>query len=164
MTEAFKSANGDIIAYIDADLAIDITLFNEMKKYISEGYDIVIGSKHLKESEVAYSKTRRFLSRSYSYLASILFKEINIKDYQCGFKCFNREIIDKVLPNIQSKGWSWDTEILIKSHLQGFKIKEIPAKVNFVAGRKSTVKVLKDSYSMGTYLIKLFFETKGGIQ
>ncbi len=159
LTNAFKIAEGEILVYIDADLAIDYHLFDNLTKALEEGCDIAICSKHLPESKVEYPKLRRLASKCYSYLARLLFNT-HLKDYQCGFKAFKKEVLKKVLPEIKSKGWSWDTEVLIKSHLHGYKIKELPATVLNVYKRESSVHLLKDSYQMGTYLFKLFFELK----
>lgn len=159
LTNAFRIADGDVLVYIDADLAIDYRLFDNLTQVLDDGYDIAICSKHLPDSKVEYPKIRRIASKCYSYLARILFNS-DIKDYQCGFKAFKRDKIKSILPEIKSKGWSWDTEVLIKSHMLSFKIKELPATVVNVYERESTVHLLKDSWQMGAYLFKLFFELK----
>jgi hypothetical protein len=100
---------------------------------------------------------RRAASKCYSKLVRFLFG-LEIRDYQCGFKAFRKEVIQKILPTVESKGWSWDTEILIRSYLAGYKIKEIPATVVNVYERESTVHLLKDSYEMGIYVFRLYFQ------
>lgn len=159
LTSAFYAATGDIILYIDADLAVDYHLFEKLSHVLSEGYDIAVCSKHLPESEVEYPKIRRVASKCYSWLICFLF-EVGICDYQCGFKAFRKEVIQKILSTVESEGWSWDTEILIRSHLAGYKIKEIPAKVVNIYQRESTVHLLKDSLEMGMFAWKLFWKVK----
>lgn len=159
LTKAFTIANGEIIAYIDSDLSIDYHLFENLTIMLTEGYEVAICSKHLPESIVEYPKLRRLTSKCYSYLARMLFNA-NIKDYQCGFKAFKKDAIKSLLPQIESKRWFWDTEVLIKAHLKGYKIKEIPAKVVNIYERESTVHLIKDSYEMGSSLIKLFVKCR----
>ncbi|MEK6955280.1 MAG: glycosyltransferase [Nanoarchaeota archaeon] len=151
-------AKGRIVAFIDSDLAIDINLFNEMIKSIDDGFDIVIASKHLKNSEVEYSFLRSVFSHCYAFTARIVLG-VDIKDYQCGFKAFNKKVLSSVLPLVKSKSWSWDTEFLVKASWLGFRIKELPAKVVDV-GRKSKVHPFRDTKNFGLELFKLFKEKK----
>lgn len=155
LTKAFSQARGDILAYIDSDLSIDYRLFDTFVTALNKGYDIAIASKHLSESVVDYPTLRRIASKGYAFLVGFLFG-IPIRDYQCGFKAFRKEVIKNVLPSIESKGWSWDTEFLIKAYVHGYKIKEFPATIVNVYERESTVHLLKDSYIMGTFVISLF--------
>ncbi len=157
LTRAFKAARGDIVVYIDVDLAIGEKYILDVVKAIREGADIAIGSKHIKGAEVAYPKLRRFLSKGYALLAR-LFLGSRIRDYQCGLKGFKREVALRLLPKIKRKGWLWDTEILVKAGWEGYKIKELPVKVVNVYGRESKVKVLKDTIYMGKGLLRLFYE------
>ncbi len=158
LTKAFSAARGEIQIYIDADLQIDYTLFDALVSEITHGKaDIAIGSKHLPASSVVYSKPRRIASKCYSWLARLLFGS-TIKDYQCGFKAFRYDAIRALLPHINSKRWSWDTEVLLKAQWMGYYVKEVPARVRNVYERESTVHLLKDSIAMGIFLLKLFVE------
>lgn len=159
LTRAFTIAKGDLLLYIDADLSIDYHLFDALEDALSCGYDVATCSKHLPASKVEYPKMRRIASKCYSSLVRSLFS-LYIHDYQCGFKAFQRKVIENVLPLVESKGWSWDTEILIRSHLAGYKIKEIPATVVNIYERESTVHLIKDSWIMGNYIFKLFWKLK----
>jgi len=155
LTEAILKSDGEYIVYTDADLAIDLSAFGIAKHYAQSGYDIVIGSKHLSESDVDSSKVRKIFSVLYSKLARILLK-INISDFQCGFKMFKKKSIIPIVSDVDSYGWSWDTEILLKAYKNGLKIKEIPVQVRNLNMRKSKVRLLRDSAIMGAVLFKLW--------
>ena len=158
LNNAFKNSQGKILVYLDADLAIDLDLFPKLMSAIeSENVDIAIGSKHLPNSVVEYPKLRRFFSKAYSYLAR-LFLGSYIRDYQCGFKAFKRDVILTVIPYVKSEKWSWDTEVLVKSQWLGYKIKELPANVVNIYARESKVSLFRDIKSMGWELIRLFIE------
>ncbi|HIH25566.1 glycosyltransferase family 2 protein [Candidatus Woesearchaeota archaeon] len=160
LSNAFKTSKGEILVYIDADLAIDINLFPKLINAIEEKkVDIAIGSKHLKESEVEYPKIRRLFSKAY-FLCARLLLGTSVKDYQCGFKAFKREALLKILPYVHSKGWTWDTETIVKSIWAGYKVAELPAKVVNVYGRESKVNLLKDVKTMGKGLLRLRKEKK----
>ena len=158
LTNAFKNANGDILVYIDADLAIDLDLFPKLMAAIeTDNVDIATGSKHLEDSIVDYPKLRRFFSKGYSFLTRLLLGS-NVRDYQCGFKAFKKDAILAILPYIKAKKWSWDTEVLVKAQWLGYKVKELPANVVNVYGRESKVHLMKDIKAMGKELLRLFFE------
>ena len=157
LTNAFRRINGDIGVYIDADLAIDLKLYPRLIKEINSGADVAIGSKHLKNSEVQCTVSRRIASKGYSFLARLLLGS-KIRDYQCGFKAFRKDVLDKILPYAKEKGWSWDTEVIVKSGWIGYKIAEVPAKVVNVYGRESKVHLFRDVRRMGSGLFRLWKE------
>ncbi|HLC62733.1 MAG TPA: glycosyltransferase [Candidatus Nanoarchaeia archaeon] len=159
LTKAFKSIRGEIGVYIDADLAIDLELFPGLMRAIENGADAAVGSKHMDASEVDYPFLRRVASKGYSFLTR-LFLGSKIKDYQCGFKAFRKDVLKKVLPYIHEKGWSWDTEIVVKSEWAGYKVKELPAKVVNIYERESKVYLFRDIKRMGGNLLRLWLEKK----
>ncbi len=156
LTNAFRVAKGKIQIYIDADLAIDLDLFPKLMGALEqEGADIAIGSKHLPHSAVDYPPLRRLASKGYSSLTRI-FLSSTIRDYQCGFKAFKKETLNKVLPYIKEKGWSWDTEIIVKAQWLGFKVVELPAKVINIYGRESKVHLFKDIKRMAQGIYRIW--------
>jgi len=86
--EGFKSANGDIVGFTDADDSISADEFEKLIKFLNT-YDCAIGSKAIKGSEalIKQSLIRRFLARVFRQYVNILFR-LNIKDTQCGTKFF----------------------------------------------------------------------------
>ena len=158
LNNAIRNSNGEILVYIDADLAIDLDLFPKLINSIEKNnVDIAVGSKHLKYSIVDYPKLRRIFSKCYSFLTRI-FLGSSIRDYQCGFKAFRKKAILDVLPYVKSNKWSWDTEVIIKAEWMGYTVVELPAKVVNIYGRESKVHLFKDIKNMGSELIRLFFE------
>jgi len=159
LTKAFSNIKGEIGIYIDADLAIDLDLFPKLVNAIENGADVAVGSKHLPASEVEYPLFRRIASKGYSFLTRLLLGS-KVRDYQCGFKAFRKDVLKKVLPYIKEKGWSWDTEIVVKSEWAGYKIKELPAKVVNVYERESKVHLFRDIKRMGGNLFRLWREKR----
>ena len=159
LTNGFKHAHGNIQLLTDADLAIDFELFPKLVHALENGADIAIGSKHLSTSEVQGSVLRRFFSKGYSFLTKT-FLGSNIKDYQCGFKAFKKEAIQKILPTIKEQGWNWDTEVLVKATWMGFKVVELPARIINVYERKSKVHIVQDTIRMLQGLYRIWKEKK----
>jgi glycosyltransferase involved in cell wall biosynthesis len=124
--KAWLSRDADIYMYMDADLSTDISHIPELVQGISQGYDITIGSRGLKNSKVQRSMKRNFISKSYNIISRILFS-LNVKDLQCGFKAINKKTLYKIVKQTRylSEGFM-DTEMLILANHKKFKIKEIP--------------------------------------
>lgn len=125
-----KYANGDLVAFIDADLNIHprqiLRLIEEMEK---SGADIVVGSKRHKDSKVKYPLNRKIYSDLYYYFVRILFG-IPIKDTQVGLKLYKREVVEKIFPIVLVKRYAFDIEILANAHKMGYKMVEAPIDIN----------------------------------
>ncbi len=160
LNHAFKSSKGEILAYIDVDLATDLKHLEELINSISEeGYDFSMGSRMLKESDVKRSFTRLIASKGFNLLTRLLLKS-EIKDHQCGFKAFKREPLFDILDEVKDNHWFWDTEILVRAQRRGYKIKELPVK--WRCGSKTKVDFKRDVIGMGTQIIRLWRELKNG--
>ncbi len=149
---ALKFCKGGYIIYIDADLSIDPEALKTVIDNLNY-YDIVIGSKHMKGSSLKYPHARRCLSLCYKMLVNLLF-HTGLSDYQAGLKGFRRDVLEQLIPFVKASRWSWDTEVLIRALKEGYKIKEIPIRVNEI-GKRSSVRLLRDSALMLKELIRM---------
>jgi len=156
LTYTIKKVLADYIVYMDCDLATPIRFLLPMIKNLLN-YDIVIGSRFLKESRAKRTFVRNFFGRIYSFLVRLFFKT-PFMDYQCGFKGFQRSKILPILKKVEDKDWFWDSEVIIRAFLAGLSIREIP--VWWEEKIDSKVNVLKDSFFMGKKLLKLFCNLK----
>ncbi|MEM2736685.1 MAG: glycosyltransferase family 2 protein [Thermoproteota archaeon] len=155
LTQAFKRSRGEILVYMDVDLATNLKYLKDLIQVVREGYDFATGSRYLQESKIKRSLLRLIASRIYNSIMRLLFKT-GIKDHQCGFKAFNRSSLLKIIDQVKAEHWFWDTEILVKASRKGFKIKEIP--VEWVEGKTTKVRLLKDSIVMFTQALRLWLE------
>ncbi len=158
LKKAFSNATGDILVYMDVDLATDVRYLVPLIKSIqSEGYEIATGSRMLGDSRVKRSGTRHLASRVYNLLVRELLGS-KLKDHQCGFKAFRRESLMALLPEVGASHWFWDTELLVRSSQRGYRIKEIP--VDWKGGRETKVRLLQDSLEMFGQVFKLWWHLK----
>lgn len=157
LKNAFNSCGGEILAFMDVDLATDIKHLKTLIESIKEGYDIAIGSRMHPESKVERKLSRKISSKMYNFMVRTLLGS-KIKDHQCGFKAFKREPLLRILEETKSTHWFWDTEILVRSSKKGYKIKEIP--VEWRSGKETKVHLFKDSLSMGWQLLKFWWNLK----
>jgi len=156
LKEGFKAAKGNLIGFVDADMA---TSPKEYKKLIDniEGVDGVIASRYLKGSVAKRSNFRKIISFGLYLVVKILF-HLPYRDTQCGAKVFRRKVIKKILPEMKLNNMMIDVEMLVLARKYKFKIKEIPTvwlekgKSDFLG---SPFKVLKNSIILFFSLIKL---------
>ena len=157
LMKAFRNCSGDIIVYMDVDLATDLTHLSELINSIDRGADFATGSRMIKGSACKRPFKREFASRCYNLLVRLLFK-IPIYDMQCGFKAFKKEALFKVMFEVEDNHWFWDTELLIRAYKKGFKIVEFPVHWEENSEFGTKVNVSDDAKNMGGKLFKLWRE------
>jgi glycosyltransferase involved in cell wall biosynthesis len=158
LKSSFKKSSGEVLVYMDLDLATDLKHLKPLVDAIEyEGYDFATGSRMLSESKVERSRTRQIASKSYNFLVRAMLGS-KVKDHQCGFKAFRREPLMQLLDEVTARHWFWDTEIIVRAFRKGYTIEEIP--VEWKGGRETKVRLLKDSFNMGWQVIKLWWQLK----
>jgi len=150
VVRAWQSRQADIYTFMDADLATHLDAFPGLLAAVRGGdYDVACGSRFLKGSSVNRSILRKCTSLGYRALVKV-FLGIKTKDLPCGFKAVTKKVVDEIIPQVQDGGWFFDSELIILSEKNGFKIKEIPVQWRepVETGRKSKVKIwsLSKSY------------------
>ena len=121
MNAGIKEATGDIIVFIDADGQHNPEEITKLlKPILQDEADFVIGSRLIKVQgkRPLIRKISNFLSTSLIRLKL----GINMKDTQSGFRALKREF----LPEIESKRYEVETELLIKAVKKGSRVKEVP--------------------------------------
>jgi len=154
---ALKKARGDYAAYMDVDLATDLSYVKLLVDGLDKGASVSTGSRYMSGASVKRPLKRRIASRSYNEMVRLLFKS-RVMDHQCGFKGFNKKDIAKVLGLVHDNHWFWDTELLVICQALGMKIFEFPVKWEHNGGNNlnpSKVKVFKDSVTMGRKMLEL---------
>ena len=102
--------------------------------------DLVLGSRFVEGAKDADRPPhRRLVTFLVRHFIRRLFS-VNIRDVSSGFRCFRREVLEKVgLDSLISTGPSVVLEILYKAHLLGFSIEEIP--IVFIDRKKGRTKL-----------------------
>lgn len=140
--EGIAHANGEYIAFLDADLDLAADhLESFLRTMLEQNADIVIGSKLHKESKLNYPLSRKIMSYGYYMLLRILF-HLDIKDTQTGVKLFRAEIIQPIAAELETSGYAFDIEILARANQYGFEIIEMPVHLNYTRGMENgTVRI-----------------------
>ena len=158
LKNAFKQSSGEVLVYMDLDLATDLKHLKPLVETVeSETYEFATGSRMLPESNVKRSGTRNIVSKTYNFMVRALLGS-KVKDHQCGFKAFRREPLMQLLDEVEANHWFWDTEVLVRAYRRGYKIKEIP--VSWKGGRETKVRLLQDSFNMGWQILSLWWRLK----
>ena len=158
LKNAFQKSSGEILVYMDVDLATDVGQLKELIDSVEkEGYDFATGSRMLPESKVKRSGPRNITSKTYNFMVRAVLGS-KVKDHQCGFKAFRREPLMQLLDEVSANHWFWDTEVLVRAYRRGYKIKEIP--VLWTSGRETKVRLFQDSLNMGWQIFSLWWHLK----
>jgi len=156
LSRAFKAASGEVLCYIDVDLATDMKYLEKLVRAVStDGYDFATGSRMMPESDAKRPFKREFASRGYNFLVR-LFLRSKLYDHQCGFKAFRREALFELLDKIENEHWFWDTEVLVRAQHRGYRVIEFP--VYWRHGGSSKVNLVKDVKGMGSEIFRLWRE------
>lgn len=157
ITEGIKIARGKVVGFLDIDLEASEQYIPIFYWQVLEGNDLVIARRNY---EFTASKIIRFVaSRTYAWLVKKILHSPFV-DTEAGYKFFNREKILPVLLTVCDKHWFWDTEIVMRSHLAGLKIIEVPVMFVRDPTKKSTVKVIPDSVEYIKKLLQFKREIK----
>lgn len=154
LRQAWLKSSAEYVSYMDIDLSSDITCFRDLLKPLDAGFDLVTGSRNLKESQViGRTFLRELMSRTYITLVKLI-HGTKLSDTQCGFKALRKATFLKVEPLIKNNLWFFDSEMVIILERAGYKVTDIPIK--WVDDRHTTVKVAKDSWEEFSGLVRLF--------
>jgi len=148
-----SEAEGDYIAFVDADLEINPDqLEGFLIKMLEDKKDIIIGCKFHKDSEIEYPFKRKVMSMGYYIMLLVLFR-LNVKDTQTGLKLFKSEAIKPFAHLIRTAGFAYDIEVLAVAHRRGYSIGQMPVKVVYVRekgsrriGMKDIVRAFNDTW------------------
>jgi glycosyltransferase involved in cell wall biosynthesis len=113
----FTGARHQLIFYTDSDNQFDVKEMKHLLPLIEQA-DIVCGFRIYRFDPLS----RLILSWGFNLLVRIMFR-IPVRDIDCAFKLFRREVFDKV--TIESKKFFVDAEVLAKAKYHGFRLVEL---------------------------------------
>ena len=116
----------DLILTMDADLSHDPQHIPALIAKIEQGYDIVVGSRYIEGGSVDFKMWRRALSYGGNLFAAATLG-LRTHDNTSGFRCYQREALDKILKNkFTAEGYSFLIEILYRAKQAGLRLGETP--------------------------------------
>lgn len=158
------AAKGEVILFTDMDQATPITEADQVLTKLSEGFDIVIGSRANRKGAPVF---RYILAYGMVVLRALILR-LPFKDTQCGFKAFSKSAGDKIF-NIMlrihppqtvigpSVDPGFDVEMLYLGRKLGYKIAEVPVSWHYQESRR--VRFVNDAISGITGLLLVRFRS-----
>ncbi|MHC1588552.1 MAG: flippase-like domain-containing protein [Methermicoccaceae archaeon] len=157
LTRAIERAHGDVVMYMDVDMATHPSHIPQLVESIRNGCDVATGSRLMQESKAERPPTRLAASIVFNTMVRWLLAS-KVHDHQCGFKAFRRESMLSLLPDVQDSHWFWDTEVLVRAQQRGMRVCEHP--VRWEQGENTKVRLTHDVPYMAISIMRLFWQTR----
>jgi glycosyltransferase involved in cell wall biosynthesis len=116
----FTNAEKDWIFYTDADRQF---VLSELERFVPhmDQADLIAGYRAPRRDPFM----RVLYGKGWSMLCTLLFG-YTVRDVDCGFKLFRREIIQELAPQIKSRGATFSIEWLARAKRAGYRFAELP--------------------------------------
>ncbi len=116
----------DLLFEMDADFSHRPHYLHDFMKAIEDN-DLVLGSRYISGVNVVNWPLGRLLLSYFANVYTRIATGLPVHDATGGFKCFRRKVLEAIdLSKIHSSGYTFQIEMTMRAHTQGFKIKEIP--------------------------------------
>ena len=129
------AAGGRLLLFADADGATPIEEEARLARAVRAGADLAIGSRLIAAADVTRRRTRfrGLVGRLFARCAR-WWLGISVRDTQCGFKMFSREVGCKLFSISRESGYLFDLELLILAERLGYEVAEVGVNWTDVAG------------------------------
>ena len=144
-----RTASGDILVFMDADLQHNPEDIEKMLNYIPD-YDMVVGARSKKDQA---SLGRAIGNKIYNWLASYVAK-FNVQDLTSGFRAIKSDVARQflyLLPN----SYSYPTTLTLAFLRTGRALKYVPITVKARKAGKSNIKIFKDGIRFFMIIVKI---------
>ena len=160
LRHAWLKSQADVVCYMDVDLSTDLEELPKLIRAVAEeNYDIAVGSRLLRESRTKRSLAREITSRVYNAVLKLCLAT-RFSDAQCGFKAVSRQVVSRVVPQVEDESWFFDTELLVLAEKQGYRIKDVP--VAWTEDDDSRVRIIPTAWDDLRGVFRLRRRLKGG--
>jgi glycosyltransferase involved in cell wall biosynthesis len=149
LVSGVQEARFPLVLMMDGDGQFQIDALEGMRDYIPE-YDIVTGYREKRTDPLP----RIFIGKAYTWLACLLFG-LRVKDVNCGFKLFKKEILD--FDGAISHAGAFYTGIYIRAKARNGRIKEVPVAHFPRMGGKPTGASVKVVFTAVSDLVRLSY-------
>ncbi len=155
LKNGFESVKNDIVISFDIDYFSKKFLVQALQ--LDENFVALVASKRLSESEDERTLIRKMATSVFVFILKLLFRT-SLSDTH-GMKAIRKDNIEKEINNVISTQDIFDTELLIRIERSGFRISEVPAKVNEIRPSVSVIftripRTLKSLFKLRFQLFK----------
>jgi dolichyl-phosphate beta-glucosyltransferase len=148
------AATGEYRVFSDADGSTSLREMDSFWGCFEQGFDVVIGSRSLPESEVLVRQRwyRERMGRIFNMMVKLLVTRDYI-DTQCGFKAFTGQAAQEMFTRQSLDGFAFDVELLAIAAARGARVAQLP--VRWTNHPQARVNPLTDSTKMFLDLIRI---------
>lgn len=143
------AANGEIVFFMDADLSVPIATVDVFSAEFESNRDvqILVGNRQHAESDIVAAQgwLRRTMGQMFNRVVRMI-SRLPLRDTQCGFKAFRREVARELFAAQTIDGFAFDVEILLLARKRGYAMADLP--VEWRNSTASKVHIVHDSLRM----------------
>lgn len=126
-----KIAEGKYIMFADAGLCVPYKFIKDGIDKIEEGFDCALGSRASKKSII--TKAQPVYRKIGSIFFGLLVRNVvgvprNIKDTQCGFKIYKKDVAKKLFNDLQTESFMFDIELILRGKKEKYKMAQFPVR------------------------------------
>ena len=145
----------ELVMFLDADLGIPVEELGKFVNEIDNGHDVVIASRFVPGLKVVRPVLwhRKFMEKVFRLLRMLIVNDWDIKDTQCGFKVFRREVALDIFSKATIDRFAFDAEIIFIAGKRGCKIKELP--IALQNPPDSHIRLVRDPLNMFFDLLRI---------
>ncbi len=143
--------NPRYIAFLDADLSLDPAILDAaIELLVAQEASIVVGNRIVDRSH--QPPVRRAVSLAFKRLTSWI-APTGVADTQCACKVFTREACEQIFEPLQTSGFAFDVEILLRARKDQLSIVEMDVQWRHTQG--SRVNPATESFRMTRDVIRI---------
>jgi dolichol-phosphate mannosyltransferase len=147
----FASARAPYLATMDADLSHPPIFLKDFWRERTNA-DVLIASRYISGGQADMALSRRILStilnRTYAVLLGL-----RLRDLSSGFRMYDHKTIDQL--ELRARDFDVLEEILLKIHLNGGQIKEVPFHYRVRHSGESHAKLIKFGWAYSRTLLRM---------
>lgn len=142
----FAKTEGDVIVTIDSDGSHrPEELPRVITPILQNQADLVIGSRYLKQKDVAARKLNAFGVQIFNFLIQML-TGVAVTDSQSGYRAMKRAVLKN--QQLKSGGYEIESEILVKTAKEDFRVMEVPISFEQRTYGRSGVDPVNDGFKI----------------
>ena len=149
-----RASRGELVLVADADGSTPIEEEGKLRAALRAGADVAIGSRLLPGHRSCVQRywLRAASGLAFAWLVRGLFG-LPVRDTQCGFKMFRRDVVEHLLGVCQETGYLIDVELLAWAQRLGYQLVETAVTWREVPGSK--VHPVRDGLRMLQGMLRL---------
>ncbi len=138
------TAKTPYVGFVDADLSLDpLEIRRALNRLHLTRGDIVVGERVV--DPLMQPRLRRFASVVFRRLTDVV-APTGVRDPQCALKVFRRDVALSLFEALDTDGYSFDVEVLLRARAAGYSIDEMAIRWTHQPGSK--VRPVRDSLRM----------------